>query len=96
MALQGAWFGLSISKAYVEILGGSIRLKSEEGEGTVFYLHPFLQDLSWKKTISSEIVSPVRTDFSKAKIVIAEDDAIRKLISKAIKDYGEETIQETD
>jgi PAS domain S-box-containing protein len=95
MALQGAGLGLSISKAYVEILGGSIRLKSEEGEGTVFYFTlPFLQDLSIEKTVSSEIVSPVRTDFSKKlKIVIAEDDAIsEKLISKVIKDYGSEII----
>lgn len=95
MALQGAGLGLSISKAYVEILGGSIRLKSEEGEGTVFYFTlPFLQDLSIEKTVSSEIVLPVRTDFSKKlKIVIAEDDAIsEKLISKVIKDYGSEII----
>jgi len=95
MALQGAGLGLSISKAYVEILGGSIRLKSEEGEGTVFYFTlPFIQDLSIEKTISSEIVSPVRTGFSKKlKIVIAEDDAIsEKLISKVIKEYGSEII----
>lgn len=34
---EGAGLGLSISKAFVEILGGSIWLESEYGIGTVFY-----------------------------------------------------------
>ena len=36
-AFQGAGLGLSISKAYVEMLGGEIWLESEEGKGSVFY-----------------------------------------------------------
>ncbi len=37
MARQGAGLGLSISKAYIEILGGKIWLESEEGKGSSFY-----------------------------------------------------------
>ena len=37
MAYQGAGLGLSISKAYVELLGGEIWTESEEGKGSVFY-----------------------------------------------------------
>jgi signal transduction histidine kinase len=37
MAYQGAGLGLSISKAYVELLGGKIWIESEEGKGSVFY-----------------------------------------------------------
>ena len=37
MARQGAGLGLSISKAYVEMMGGSIWLESKVDEGTKFY-----------------------------------------------------------
>ena len=37
MAYQGAGLGLSISKAYAEILGGKIWVESEEGNGSLFY-----------------------------------------------------------
>ena len=37
MALQGAGLGLSISKAYVEMLGGKLWLESQEGQGSTFY-----------------------------------------------------------
>ena len=36
-AYQGAGLGLSISKAYVEMLGGQIWLQSEEDKGSAFY-----------------------------------------------------------
>ena len=36
-AYQGAGLGLSISKAYVEMLGGQIWLNSEEGKGATFH-----------------------------------------------------------
>jgi len=37
MARQGAGLGLSISKAYVEMLGGLISVESEEGKGSTFH-----------------------------------------------------------
>ncbi len=36
MAMQGAGLGLSITKAYVEMLGGRIEIESIEGEGSMF------------------------------------------------------------
>jgi signal transduction histidine kinase len=36
-AFQGIGLGLSVSKAYIEMMGGEIRLESKEGEGSQFY-----------------------------------------------------------
>jgi len=37
MAYQGAGLGLSITKSYIEMLGGKIWVESEEGVGSAFY-----------------------------------------------------------
>ena len=36
-ALHGMGVGLTISKAYIEMLGGAIHLESKEGEGSTFW-----------------------------------------------------------
>ena len=50
-AFQGSGLGLSISKAYIEMLGGNIWLKSEEGKGTKFYfslpIHKKIEELKF-------------------------------------------------
>jgi len=88
MAYQGAGLGLTISKTYVNTLGGEIWLESQENMGTTFYFTlPYTVEETTKAgeipTLTSELFQTER----KLKILVVEDDQtsevlLRKTISK--------------
>ncbi|MDE0771529.1 MAG: PAS domain S-box protein [Salibacteraceae bacterium] len=86
-AYQGAGLGLSISRAYAEMLGGRIWMESEEGKGSIFYLTlPYQTKLEEKIIIknvdkSNEIVNP---EISGLKVLIAEDDETNGMLISVI------------
>lgn len=45
-SVQGTGLGLSIAKQLVELLGGTIRAKSKQGEGTEFYVELYLEQVT--------------------------------------------------
>jgi PAS domain S-box-containing protein len=100
MARQGAGLGLSISKAYVEMLGGKIWVESEEGIGTTFYFKlPCSAEPDQNKVV--EKVVPVQNEKKQInpegpglKIVIAEDDETSEmLISIIVRKFSREIIK---
>lgn len=95
MARQGAGLGLSIAKAYVELLGGKIRVESEPEKGSMFYF-TIPSKVKLEENYCTENIMPVNQfdcEIPKLKILIAEDDKIsRLLILQVLKPFGKEII----
>ena len=106
MARQGAGLGLSISKAYVEMLGGNIRLESEAEDlsggksgGSTFYFTLPIPVNPESENNTVKILNPVKDvqinpKVSGLKILIAEDDEpSSKFISISVREFGNEIIK---
>jgi PAS domain S-box-containing protein len=92
---EGAGLGLSISKAYVEMLDGKIWVESEHGKGSIFYFTIPYNVEQKEKNGNKEIVSAdgEENQINNLKILIAEDDETsEKLITRAVKIFCNEII----
>lgn len=94
---DGLGLGLSIAKSYVELLGGTILLQSQEGVGSTFSFEIPLEedDTIHASTINFEEET---LDLGQEEIVlVAEDDKINfKLIEKLLKNYNFKVLHAKD
>jgi len=96
MALQGAGLGLSIAKAYVEMLGGKIWVESEEGIGTTFYFTlPYQTEQEDTKGVEAIVLEHEEyLQFKKLRVLIVEDDKTSEmLISIMVNKYSKELLK---
>ena len=94
MARQGAGLGLSIAKAFVELLGGTIWMNSKEGVGSEF---SFTIPCALKSFRDEKLVpgiEPLITGRKKLNILIVEDDEwSEKLLEIKLADFSRKTLK---
>jgi signal transduction histidine kinase/ActR/RegA family two-component response regulator len=89
-ASQGAGLGLSIAKAYIDILGGEIWVESMEGVGTTFYFTlPYINgnisdiQINTGGKVTTKNLKQIPQN-KKIKVLIAEDDEVSEQLLKII------------
>lgn len=72
---EGSGLGLSISKAYIELLQGKIWAESELGKGSTFFIFlPFLIASDKMNDSSSKPLQPLKNDGKIYTVLVAEDE----------------------
>jgi PAS domain S-box-containing protein len=72
---EGTGLGLPLSKAFAEHLGGTIRVDSEPGKGSTFYLTlPYVKPVAREENHVNESESKPKILSGKNNILVAEDD----------------------
>lgn len=83
----GTGLGLSITKTLIELMGGKIWVKSQEGEGTTFYFTLKTANVEHKALVQIEEKSTQDIDHAATpikKILIAEDNKLNQTLIRAV------------
>lgn len=80
----GTGLGMTITKTLVDLMGGTIEVKSELGKGTTFYVDIDLERTEQPKTNADVLTKDESFDFLGARILLAEDNEMNMEIAKTI------------
>ncbi|MCF8328556.1 MAG: response regulator [Bacteroidales bacterium] len=84
-ALEGSGLGLAIVKSYVEMLGGRIRVISEEGKGSTFtFSIPYTRQLVKESDVKEKTSKEPQVSLSNLSVIIAEDDETSIMLFETI------------
>lgn len=89
---EGAGLGLSISKAFVELMGGEMSLESVYGEGTEFSFYVVLNPDKSRKISESSSGHTTLSDKYKKVLVVDDDEGSNLLLTENLKRIGLENI----
>jgi PAS domain S-box-containing protein len=84
---EGSGLGLAISKAFAEMIGGKVRLESEPGKGSIFYLRLPLNNtetISTTKTYKNDQPKQTKEELKDLDLMIVEDDEASVLYLKIL------------
>ena len=91
--IQGTGLGMTITKTFVEMMGGTIEVETEQGKGTEFIVHvdfPIVDDDSAerkraeRKRAERKRAERKRLDFTKIHLLLVEDLEVNREIATMI------------